>query len=126
MAMFPDRAKAVQFSKPYVANIILLVAPKTTEVKTNADMGKLDHRGSARQRPGHPGHQERACRHQHSAAGRRRRGDPGPVSGQATAVGGNMFYIDRFNEAKPGLFGRTSSSSPGSTTVPARGSARRK
>src|SRR6202171_1774029 len=41
MAMFPDRAKAVQFSKPYVANIIVLVAPKSVEVKTNADMGKL-------------------------------------------------------------------------------------
>ena len=41
MAMFPDRAKAVQFSKPYVANIIMLLAPKATEVKTNADMGKL-------------------------------------------------------------------------------------
>src|SRR5499427_39550 len=41
MAMFPDRAKAVQFSKPYVANIIVLIAPKATEIKTNADMGKL-------------------------------------------------------------------------------------
>ena len=40
MAMFPDRAKAVQFSKPYVANITL-VAPKTTVIKTNEDMGKL-------------------------------------------------------------------------------------
>jgi hypothetical protein len=27
------------------------------------------------------------------------------VSGQATAVGGNMFYVDRLNEAKPGLHG---------------------
>src|SRR5882757_11512865 len=41
MAMLPDRAKAVQFSKPYVANIITLIAPKVTVVKTNADMGKL-------------------------------------------------------------------------------------
>src|ERR1700682_6454496 len=41
MAMLPDRAKAVQFSKPYVANIITLIAPKSVEVKTNADMAKL-------------------------------------------------------------------------------------
>src|SRR5258707_82610 len=40
MAMLPDRAKAVQFSKPYVANTIYLVAAKTTSIKTNADMGK--------------------------------------------------------------------------------------
>src|ERR1700749_158706 len=33
MAMFPDRAKAVQFSKPYVANIIYLIAPKSVEIK---------------------------------------------------------------------------------------------
>ena len=30
MAMFPDRAKAVQYSKPYVANYITLTAPKAT------------------------------------------------------------------------------------------------
>ncbi len=41
MAMLPDRAKAVQFSKPYVANTMGLVAAKTTEIKTNADMGKF-------------------------------------------------------------------------------------
>src|SRR6267154_815954 len=41
MAMLPDRAKAVQYSKPYVANYITLVAPKTMAIKTNADMGKL-------------------------------------------------------------------------------------
>ena len=41
MAMLPDRAKAVQYSKPYVASTIYLVAPKSTPIKTNADMGKL-------------------------------------------------------------------------------------
>src|SRR5476651_2621090 len=41
MAMLPDRAKAVQYSKPYVANIISLVAAKSTVIKTNADMGKV-------------------------------------------------------------------------------------
>ncbi|HEX9525356.1 MAG TPA: transporter substrate-binding domain-containing protein, partial [Reyranella sp.] len=41
MAMLSDRAKAVQYSKPYVANIITLVAAKATVIKTNADMGKV-------------------------------------------------------------------------------------
>src|SRR5713226_4940656 len=41
MAMLPDRAKAVQYSKPYVANYITLVAAKATVIKTNADMGKV-------------------------------------------------------------------------------------
>ena len=48
MAMFPDRAKAVQFSKPYVANVILLIAPKSIEIKTFADMAKLKSIGVAR------------------------------------------------------------------------------
>jgi polar amino acid transport system substrate-binding protein len=104
MAMFPDRAKAVQFSKPYVANVIILAAPKTTEVKTNADMGKLTiavPRASA---------QDTQVT-KNAPAGTnilRLDGDAAAiqalVSGQATAVGGNMFYIDRLNEAKPGFY----------------------
>ncbi|MGO7450334.1 hypothetical protein ACC668_37710, partial [Rhizobium ruizarguesonis] len=30
-----------QFSKPYVANAIVLIGPKSAEIKTNADMAKL-------------------------------------------------------------------------------------
>jgi polar amino acid transport system substrate-binding protein len=104
MAMFPDRAKAVQFSKPYVANIILLLAPKATEVKTNADMGKLTiavPRASAQDtqvtKNAPPG--TNILRLDGDAAAIQ-----AGISGQATAVGGNMFYIDRFNEAKPGLW----------------------
>jgi polar amino acid transport system substrate-binding protein len=104
MAMFPDRAKAVQFSKPYVANIIVLVAPKAVEVKTNADMGKLTiavPRASA---------QDTQVT-KNAPAGTnilRLDGDAAAIqaviSGQAQAAGGNMFYIDRFNEAKPGIY----------------------
>jgi polar amino acid transport system substrate-binding protein len=104
MAMFPDRAKAVQFSKPYVANIIMLLAAKTTEIKTNADMGKLTisvPRASA---------QDTQVT-KNAPAGTnilRLDGDAAAiqalVSGQSTAVGGNMFYIDRLNEAKPGVY----------------------
>ena len=104
MAMLPDRAKAVQYSKPYVANIIYLVAPKSAEVKTNADMGKLTiavPRAST---------QDTQVT-KNAPAGTnilRLDGDAAVIqaviSGQAQAAGGNMFYIDRFNEAKPGVY----------------------
>jgi len=104
MAMLPDRAKAVQFSKPYVANIITLVAPKATVVKTNADMGKLTigvPRASA---------QDTQVT-QNAPAGTnilRFDGDAATiqalVSGQVQAVGGNMFYKDRLNQSKPDAY----------------------
>jgi polar amino acid transport system substrate-binding protein len=104
MAMFPDRAKAVQFSKPYVANIIVLVAPKSVEVKTNADMAKLTiavPRSSV---------QDTQVTKSAPAGTNilRLDGDAAAIqaviSGQAQAAGGNMFYIDRFNAAKPGVY----------------------
>jgi polar amino acid transport system substrate-binding protein len=104
MAMLPDRAKAVQFSKPYVANIITLVAPKATVIKTNADMGKLTigvPRASA---------QDTQVT-QNAPAGTnilRFDGDAATiqalVSGQVQAVGGNMFYKDRLNQSKPDAY----------------------
>jgi polar amino acid transport system substrate-binding protein len=104
MAMFPDRAKAVQFSKPYVANIIMLLAPKNIEVKKNEDMGKLTiavARAAAQDtqvtKNAPPG--TNILRLDGDAASIQ-----AVVSGQANAVGGNMFYIDRLNEAKPGVF----------------------
>ena len=105
MAMFPDRAKAVQFSKPYVANIIVLIAPKATQIKTNADMGKLKAiavpRASAQDtqvtRTAPPG--TNILRLDGDAAAIQ-----AMLSGQVDAVGGNMFYKDRLNEAKPGTF----------------------
>jgi polar amino acid transport system substrate-binding protein len=104
MAMLPDRAKAVQFSKPYVANIITLVAPKATVVRTNADMGKLVigvPRASA---------QDTQVTQNAPAGTRILRfdGDAATiqalVSGQVQAVGGNMFYKDRLNQSKPDTY----------------------
>jgi polar amino acid transport system substrate-binding protein len=104
MAMLSDRAKAVQYSKPYVANIIVLIAPKSVEVKTNADMAKLTiavPRAST---------QDTQVT-KNAPAGTnilRLDGDAAVIqaviSGQAQAAGGNMFYIDRLNEAKPGVY----------------------
>ncbi len=105
MAMFPDRAKAVQFSKPYVANIILLIAPKSMEIKTFADMAKLSGIGVARAaaqdtqvtKNAPPG--TNILRFDGDAASIQ-----ALISGQVQGLGGNMFYIDRLNEAKPGFW----------------------
>ena len=104
MAMFPDRAKAVQFSKPYVANIIMLLAPKDVVVKTNEDMAKLTiavARAAAQD--------TQVTKNAPAGTNIMRLDGDAPsiqavVSGQANAVGGNMFYIDRLNEAKPGVY----------------------
>jgi polar amino acid transport system substrate-binding protein len=104
MAMLPERAKAVQFSKPYVANQIVLLAPKSLEIKTNADMAKYTiavARAAAQDnevtRNAPPG--TNILRLDGDAASIQ-----AVVSGQAQAIGGNIFYIRRLDEAKPGMF----------------------
>lgn len=104
MAMLPDRAKAVQYSKPYVANSIYLVAAKTLAVKADADMAKLVigvPRASVQD----------TDVTKHAPAGttiRRFDNDAAAIqallSGQVQAVGGNAFYVRRLNEAAPGIY----------------------
>jgi polar amino acid transport system substrate-binding protein len=104
MAMLPERAKAVQFSVPYVANIISLVAPKAANVKTNADMKKLVigvPRASVQD--------TQITKNAPEGTTIRRFDDDAAtiqalLSGQVEAVGANMFYMDRIGEAKPGLY----------------------
>jgi len=104
MAMLPERARAVQFSKPYVANIIYLVAPRATEIRTNADMGRFVigvPRASTQD--------QMVTQNAPSGTTIRRFDDDAAtiqamLSGQVQAVGGNMFYIDRLNQAKPETF----------------------
>jgi polar amino acid transport system substrate-binding protein len=105
MAMFPDRAKAVQFSKPYVANIIVLIAPKATQIKTNADMGKL----KAIAVPRASAQDTQVSKYAPPGTNiLRLDGDAAAIqamlSGQVDAIGGNMFYKDKLNEARPGNF----------------------
>jgi len=104
MAMLPDRAKAVQYSRPYVSNYITLVAPKTTVVKTNADMGKLTigvPRSSV---------QDTQITNNAPQGTTIRRFDDDAatiqamLSGQVEAVGGNMFYVARLNAVKANTF----------------------
>jgi polar amino acid transport system substrate-binding protein len=104
MAMLPDRAKAVQYSKPYVANTIYLVAAKSTSIKTDADMGKyaigvprssMQDTDVTKNAP--PGTTIRRFDNDASTI-------QALLSGQVQAVGGNAFYAKRLNEAKPDTF----------------------
>lgn len=104
MAMLPDRAKVVQFSKPYVANILGLVAAKTTEIKTNEDMGKYTIGV-----PSSSVQDTQVTKNAPSGTTIRRFADDAAtiqalLSGQVQAVGANMFYVDRLNQAKPGVY----------------------
>ncbi|MFC5394779.1 transporter substrate-binding domain-containing protein [Bosea vestrisii] len=104
MAMLPERAKAVQYSKPYAANYITLVAAKSTVVKTNADMGKLVigvPRSSTQDTQITKNAPEGTTirRYDEDAATMQ-----ALLSGQVQAVGGNMFYVQRLNAQKPDTF----------------------
>lgn len=104
MAMLPDRAKAVQYSKPYVANTIYLVAAKSTPVTTNADMGKLTI-GVPRSSTQDTDITKNApqgtniLRFDNDAATIQ-----ALLSGQVQAVGANAFYVKRLDEQKPGVY----------------------
>ncbi|KQV16390.1 ABC transporter substrate-binding protein [Rhizobium sp. Root1203] len=104
MAMLPDRAKAVQFSKPYVANAIVLIGPKSAEIKTNADMAKFTvgvAKGAAQDT-------QVTKNAPANTTIRRYDGDAASVqalvSGQVDTLGGNIFYMDRVEKARPGEF----------------------
>ncbi|RUM20557.1 ABC transporter substrate-binding protein [Rhizobium vallis] len=104
MAMLPDRAKAVQFSKPYVANAIVLIGPKDKSIKTNEDMANLTigvAKGAAQDT-------QVTKNAPASATIRRYDGDAPSIqalaSGQVEALGGNIFYLDRVEKAAPGKF----------------------
>jgi polar amino acid transport system substrate-binding protein len=104
MAMLPDRAKAVQFSKPYVANAIVLIGPKSASIKSNADMANFTigvAKGAAQDT-------QVTKNAPANTTIRRFDGDAASVqslvSGQVQALGGNIFYMDRVEKARPGEF----------------------
>lgn len=104
MAMLPDRAKAVQYSKPYVANSIYLVAAKSTPIKTDADMAKY-----AIGVPRSSTQDTDITKHAPSGTNILRFDNDAAtiqalLSGQVQAVGGNAFYAKRLNDAKPDTF----------------------
>ena len=104
MAMLPDRAKAVQFSKPYVANIIYLVGARSETIKTKDDMGKV-----AIGVPASSVQDTQVTRNAPPDTLVHRFADDAVtiqalISGRVQAVGGNMFYLERVEAARPGVF----------------------
>ena len=106
MGMYPDRAKAIQFSKPYAANDVVLVAPVGLAVKTPEDMANRTI-GVARSSA-----QDTAVTKVAPASATIRRFDDDAatiqamLSGQVEMVGANQFYPIRLNQSKPGMFER--------------------
>lgn len=104
MAMLPERAKAVQYSKPYVANSIVVVAPVKDQLKSVDDMARFsigvpassvqDLQISKRAPINTIIH-----RYQNDAVTL-----AALLSGQVTAVGGNSGYLSVLEREKPGLF----------------------
>ena len=106
MGMYPDRAKAIQFSKPYAANDIILVAPKALAVTKPEDMGGRTV-GVARSSA-----QDTAVTKAAPSNATIRRFDDDAatiqalLSGQVEMVGANQFYPMRLDQSKPGVFER--------------------
>lgn len=106
MGMYPDRAKAIQFSKPYAANDVVLVAPVSMTVKTPEDMANHTI-GVARSSA-----QDTAVTKAAPSSATIRRFDDDAatiqalLSGQVEMVGANQFYPIRLNQSKPGMYER--------------------
>jgi len=102
MGMYPDRAKAVQFSKPYAGLKIILLASKKTKIEKIEDARNLRigvPRGAA---------QDKAITTLLGDIPNIRRFDDDSsnmqalVSGQVDAIGGNTTYKINLDKAAPG------------------------
>lgn len=106
MAMTEERAKSIQYSKPYAANTISLYAAKADTAKTPADVAGWE--------IGVPksSSQDKAITDAVGSTATVRRFDDDAstiqalVSGQVKAVGGNMFYGQRLDAASAGTYER--------------------
>lgn len=104
MAMTEERAKSLQYSKPYAANTISLYAAKADSVKTPADVAGWEisvPKSST---------QDKAVTDTVGSTATVRRFDDDAstiqalLSGQVRAVGGNQFYYQRLNAAAEGKY----------------------
>ncbi len=106
MAMTEERAKAIQYSKPYAGNVISLYGPKD---KTMAK--PEDAKGIAIGVPRSSAQDKAATDSMGNIATIRRFDDDAAsiqalLSGQVEAVGGNQFYLQRLDAAAPGKYER--------------------
>ncbi|MBB3395484.1 MULTISPECIES: transporter substrate-binding domain-containing protein [unclassified Rhizobium] len=106
MAMTQERAKSIQYSKPYAANTISLYAAKADTVKSPADVAGWE--------IGVPksSSQDKAVTDAVGSTATLRRFDDDAatiqalISGQVKAVGGNQFYGQRLDAASAGTYER--------------------
>ena len=103
MGMTAERAKSLQYSRPYAANQLSVLAPKEMAAATAADL--------AGKRVGVPrsSAQDNALTAEAPDASIMRFDDDAAtiqalLSGQVDAVGGNQIYIQRLEEARPGVY----------------------
>ncbi|MGV1906308.1 transporter substrate-binding domain-containing protein [Agrobacterium cavarae] len=102
MAMTPERAKSVQYSKPYIANNISVLAEKNLSIKSEADVGKLSvgvPKASIQDNLVSKIAGAKVLRYDDDAATIQ-----ALLSGQVDAIGGNIFYINKLDQSSPGKF----------------------
>ncbi len=106
MAMTEERAKSIQYSKPYAGNTISLYGPKDKKMAEIGDLAGLE--------IGVPksSSQDKAVTTAVGDTATVRRFDDDAasiqalLSGQVQAVGGNQFYLDRLEAASAGTYER--------------------
>lgn len=103
MGMTAERAQSIQYSRPYAANQLSVVAPKEMAAGTGEEL--------AGKRVGVPraSAQDNALTAQAPGANIMRFDDDAAtiqamLSGQVDAVGGNQIYIQRLEAARPGVY----------------------
>lgn len=104
MAMTPERAKSIQYSKPYVGNVFSVYAAKDKKITgfddlTGISVGVPKSSAMDTAITAGAGTKANILRFDDDAANIQ-----AILSGQVDAVGGNMFYGDRLNKAAEGKF----------------------
>jgi len=106
MGMTEERAKAIQYSKPYAGNVISLYGPKDKTMAKPEDTA-----GMAIGVPRSSAQDKAVTDAMGNIATVRRFDDDAAsiqalLSGQVQAVGGNQFYLQRLDNASPGTYER--------------------
>lgn len=104
MAMTPERAKSVQYSRPYIANKISVLAAKNLVLTKQEDVEKYS--------IGVPkaSIQDNLITQIAGSSGRVLRFDDDAatiqalLSGQVDAIGGNIFYINKLEQVSPNIY----------------------
>lgn len=104
MGMTAERAKSIQYSIPYAANQLSVVAPKTVKITTAADLS-----GQTIGVPRASAMDNSLTAIAPSGANILRFDDDAAniqalLSGQVEAVGANQFYLQRLETARPGVY----------------------